>query len=42
MRCDRCGDEVDRIHPLDAVTHRYGASEVCDDCVKPTDEVVDL
>ena len=41
LTCDRCGDEVDRAYPLDAVAHPF-ESEVCEDCVEPWDEVVDV
>ena len=39
--CDRCGDKIERGYPLDAVAHPHTES-VCDDCLKPTDEVVDV
>lgn len=39
--CDRCGQDVDRIHPLDAIVHPFERN-VCDDCVEPWDEVVDV
>lgn len=39
--CDRCESEIEKGHPLDAIVHPY-ASFVCDDCVDPWDEVVDV
>lgn len=39
--CDRCGDEIERGYPLDAVAHPMTES-VCEGCLKPGDEVVDV
>lgn len=39
--CDRCNEEKDRLHPLDAVVHP-NESGVCDNCINPWDEVVDV
>ena len=39
--CDRCGDEIERGYALDAVMHPKTES-VCENCLKPGDEVVDL
>ena len=41
MQCPRCGEDVDKVHPLDGVVHP-DEEHVCDDCVKPWDEVVDV
>lgn len=41
IECGRCGSAVDRAYPLDAVVHPY-TSAVCEDCVEPWDEVVDV
>ena len=41
MECARCGDMVERAHPLDAVVHP-DEPQVCDDCVELWDEVVDV
>ena len=38
--CDRCEDEIEKGHPLDAVVHT--ADFVCNGCLKETDTVVDL
>jgi hypothetical protein len=38
-RCGRCGDEIERGYALDAVVHPNTGS-VCEDCLKPGDEVV--
>ena len=39
--CDRCGEEVKRGYPLDGVMHPHD-NWVCADCLKDTDEVVDV
>lgn len=39
--CSRCGEEKDRWVPLDAVVHAH-EGPVCEDCVEPWDEVVDV
>ena len=41
MKCRRCGEKVEKAHPLDAVVHPH-TPHVCDDCLKPGDEVVDV
>jgi formylmethanofuran dehydrogenase subunit E len=38
--CERCGENINRGYPLDAVAH--SDSWVCKDCLKDTDEVVDV
>lgn len=39
--CDRCGDETRQGYPLDGVMHPYD-NWVCKDCLRDTDEVVDV
>lgn len=39
--CDRCGDEDVPLHPLDTPLES-GDDNVCDDCLKPWDEVVQV
>lgn len=38
--CDRCGKDINRGYPLDTAPGM--ASWVCKNCLKDTDEVVDL
>jgi len=39
--CGRCGEPMEKGYPLDEVVHPNTGS-VCPDCLKPTDEVVDV
>lgn len=41
IKCYRCGEMVEKAHPLDPVVHPFYPT-VCDECVQDTDEVVDL
>lgn len=41
MNCDRCGDDIDRGYPLDAVVHP-DTGTVGECCLRDTDEVVDV
>lgn len=38
--CDRCGDELEKSYPVDNPPE--GPHEVCPDCLKPEDEVVQV
>lgn len=38
--CDRCGENIDRGYPLDAIVHTD--NWVCENCLRDADEVVDV
>jgi hypothetical protein len=38
--CGRCGEEVEKAYPLD--NGEYAPDNVCEGCIKPWDEVVDV
>lgn len=40
--CDRCGKDISRGYALDNPTGEIHDHWVCEDCLKDTDEVLDL